>query len=98
MKLITSIEEIQAVKGRVLLDFFTPYCVPCKALAPHLEELEKAHGDITFLKVDAASSRPIAQNYRVMSVPTILLLEDGELINRRTSPDHSKLEDFLLGD
>lgn len=98
MNPITDLDQIYNTKGKLFLSFSTTYCVPCKELHPHLLQFEKAHPEITFSKVDPAKSMDIARALRVMSVPTIMLLEDGRVVNRKTSPAHDSLEEFLIGE
>ena len=95
MKQCTDLNDIYNATKRVFLSFSTPYCVPCKELHPHVLRLEKDHPEIEFLKVDATKSMDIARALRVMSVPTILLMENGQIVNRKTSPAHDSLEEFL---
>lgn len=71
-------EEIQS--GVVVVDFFATWCGPCKMLAPVFEDLgEELAGKATFVKVDVDESPGVAQKYQVMTVPSVLVLKDGEL-------------------
>lgn len=66
--------------GVVVVDFFATWCGPCKMLAPVFEELgEELEGKANFIKVDVDESPEIAQRYQVMTVPSVLVLKDGEL-------------------
>lgn len=69
-------------KDIVLVDFFATWCGPCKMLSPVLEELAKEKKDITIVKVDIDKSLNLAEEYSVMSVPTILLFKDGNVIGK----------------
>ena len=95
MKQVKDINEIYGTQGKLLLDFSAPYCVPCKGLRPHLLEAEERNTDVKFMEVDVVDSMSIARAFRVMSVPTILLLEDGQVVNRKTSPAHDSLDTFI---
>jgi thioredoxin 1 len=62
----------------VLVDFWAPWCGPCKALAPLLAEIAGEHADrLTVVKVDIDDNPEIAGDYRIMSIPTMTLFVDG---------------------
>ncbi len=68
-------------KGIVLVDFFATWCGPCKALAPTLEKLApEFEGKVNIYKVDIDKSQQLASQYRVMSVPTMKIFKDGEVV------------------
>lgn len=66
------------VSGTVVVDFSATWCGPCKMLAPVYEEAARdLEGKATFLKVDIDESSELAQEYGIVSVPSIVLLKDG---------------------
>ena len=68
----------------VLVDFFATWCGPCKMLGPVLEELAEERSQLSIVKMDVDACPNLAQKYGVMSVPTLLLFQNGELIASQT--------------
>ena len=68
--------------GRVLLDFYADWCGPCRMVAPILEEIAAERSDIIIGKINVDQERELAEQFRVVSIPTLVVLEDGEMINR----------------
>lgn len=68
-------------KGVELVDFFATWCGPCKALGPVLEQLAPEFEDkVKIYKVDIDKSQNLAAMYRVMSVPTMKIFKDGQVV------------------
>jgi len=64
--------------GAVLVDFWAGWCMPCRMLAPIIEDLaEKYKGSVTVGKVDVDEEDALAARYNVMSIPTVILFKDG---------------------
>ncbi|MGO1469490.1 MAG: thioredoxin TrxA [Tissierella sp.] len=75
-------EEILKSEGLVLVDYWSPSCEPCKALMPHVEELEKTHGEnIKFASLDITKARRLAIGQKVLGLPVIAIYKDGEKID-----------------
>lgn len=71
----------------VILDFYSERCMPCKMLAPALEEISEEYADkIKVAKVDADENDELVMKYRVMSLPTLLYFKDGNETDRTTGP------------
>jgi len=66
-------------EGKVLVDCYADWCGPCQMLSPIIEELAEEVTDWKFYKLDIDEEPEIAEKYEVMSIPTLLLFEDGEL-------------------
>ena len=67
-------------QGLVLVDFWATWCGPCKMQAPVLDALDAEMGDkVKICKVDVDAEMQIARKFRVMSIPTLVVLEDGKV-------------------
>lgn len=72
--------KVLEANGPVLVDFFAVWCGPCKMLAPALEEVEReVEGRAKVYKLDIDQSPDIARRYSVMSVPTLMVFENGQV-------------------
>jgi len=86
------VREAKSYGIPVLVDFWAPWCGPCRALAPHLETLAREHGqNLLILKVDVDAHPDAAQAYSVTSLPTLALFRDGEEVKRHVGAANLKV-------
>ena len=68
--------------GKVLVDCYAEWCGPCKMLSPVIEEIASDRSNISFYKLNIDENESICEEYNIVSIPTILVFEDGKLIER----------------
>ncbi len=74
-----SFQEFVKKNGVCVIDFWAPWCAPCKMIEPILEELEEEMNGIAFGKVNTDENQELAMKYGIMSIPTLLIFKNGEL-------------------
>ena len=67
--------------GKVLVDCYADWCGPCKMLSPIIDEVAKDNNTCSFYKLNVDDNEEIAREYGIMSIPTLLIFNDGKLIN-----------------
>ena len=72
-------EEVLATDKTVLLDFFATWCGPCKMVAPILEEIADQHPEYVIGKINVDEEQELAAKFGVMSIPTLVVMKDGEM-------------------
>ncbi|MFO1130033.1 MAG: thioredoxin [Rickettsiales bacterium] len=87
------IDEILNTKKYVVIDFWAPWCGPCRMLGPVFEKIARENNtEVAFVKVNVDENQNTAQKYNVQTIPTILFIENGKLIHTITG---YKDENFL---
>jgi thioredoxin 1 len=71
--------EVLESETPVLVDFWAPWCGPCRIVAPHLEELNDEREDLRVVKLNVDDNPTVAARYNIMAIPTILLFKGGQV-------------------
>ena len=66
----------------VLVDFWAPWCGPCRVIAPHLEELNEEQDNLRVVKLNVDDNQQTAAQYEVLSIPTLILFKNGQVAKR----------------
>jgi thioredoxin 1 len=74
---VTNVDDIR--KGNVLVDFYTSTCAPCRALHSVLEEISQEFTNLKITKIDVVQNPDMAQRFAVMSVPTVMFMQDDKV-------------------
>jgi thioredoxin 1 len=74
--------EVIEADRPVLVDFWAPWCGPCRIIAPHLEELDNERDDLRIVKLNVDDNPQTAAQYNVMSIPMLLLFKNGAPIHQ----------------
>lgn len=83
-------QEVKKSGVPVLVDFWAPWCGPCRALAPVIEELaSEFDGKLKVVKVNTDDSLQTAQNYHISGIPTLIIFKDGEPVEQMVG-NHKK--------
>ena len=75
-------QEVLESKIPVLVDFWAEWCGPCQMVLPNVEELGEELTDVKICKVNVDEQMELAKQYRVMSIPTLMVFKDGEMVKR----------------
>lgn len=75
-------EEVIRSSKPVLLDFWAPWCGPCRMVSPIVDEIADERSDIKVGKINVDEEPDLAGQFRVMSIPTLIVIKDGKVTNQ----------------
>ena len=76
--------EVMSSEKKVLLDFWAPWCGPCRMVVPMVEEIAKERPDIKVAKINVDENPELATRFDIMSIPTLVVMENGKIVNQAT--------------
>jgi len=85
--------EVIRSDRKVLLDFWAPWCGPCRMVSPILDEIARERPDVKVCKVNVDEEMELAKKYRIFSIPTLIVMQDGQIENKMIG---AKTKDQLL--
>ena len=74
--------EVINAEGKVLIDFWATWCGPCRMIAPTIEQIAEERPDIKVCKIDVDAEPELAAAFRIMSIPTLVVVEGGKIVNQ----------------
>ncbi len=89
-------KEVLESDKKVLVDFYADWCGPCKRLSPIIEEIAGEEEQVKFVKLNIDDAQDIAIEYQIMSIPTLVIFENGKEVNRSVGLiDKEKLKELI---
>ena len=77
-------QEVLNSDKPVLMDFWAPWCGPCRMVVPLVEEIAKERSDIKDVKINVDEEQELAMQFGVMSIPTLVVMKNGKIVNQVT--------------
>ena len=85
-------QKVSTAERPIVVDFWAPWCMPCKVTKPILESLGNEYGDkVEFLPINADHSRDILEHFKIIGIPTVLTVRNGKVIGRVTGTQNASV-------
>lgn len=88
-------QEVLNSEKPVLVDFWAPWCGPCRMVVPLVEKIARENTDIKVVKVNVDEEQELAMQYQVMSIPTLMVFKNGKITNQALGKDQNQILDLL---
>ena len=80
----SNFEEVMASEKTVLLDFYADWCGPCRMVSPLVDQIADEHPEYLIGKINVDEEGELAQKFDVMSIPTLVVIKNGQVVNQST--------------
>lgn len=93
-----NLSEIKKSEKKVLLDFYAEWCGPCRMVSPIVDEIANEHPEFIVGKVNVDEEEALAREFGVMSIPMLVVMENGEIVNKAVGARAKAQILAMLGD